>query len=205
MSGTGERKAPRLEGRVDHRGVRGLCLTLVATGRRAGGGEAGRSRGSRVAGVEGDGGAEQRKQGRRGPWLRGVLGLPRAVLRLRGVGGELAVGLRVSFSPPPPPSSPAGRGGVERGELPAAARVGATPRRGGGPLIAHGGARDAWTARMAPAGADGCQAGGAALMPGATSQRGKEKAKERGDGRKKADAGGDVMRAPPGGDPVRVW
>jgi hypothetical protein len=129
---------------------------LVATGRRAGGGEAGRSRGSRVAGVEGDGGAEQRKQGRRGPWLRGVLGLPRAVLRLRGVGGELAVGLRVSFSPPPPPSSPAGRGGVERGELPVAARVGATPRRGGGPLIAHGGARDAWTARMAPAGADGC-------------------------------------------------
>jgi hypothetical protein len=45
---------------------------------------------------------------------------------------------------------------VERGELPVAARVGATLRRGGGPLIAHGGARDAWTARMAPAGADGC-------------------------------------------------
>jgi hypothetical protein len=29
-------------------------------------------------------------------------------------------------------------------------------------------------------GADGCQAGGAALMPGATSQRGKEKGKEKG-------------------------
>jgi hypothetical protein len=42
-------------------------------------------------------------------------------------------------------------------------------------------------------------------MPGATSQRGKEKAKERGDGRKKDDAGGDVMRAPPGSDPVWVW
>jgi hypothetical protein len=45
---------------------------------------------------------------------------------------------------------------VERGELPMAARVGATPRRGGGLLIAHGGARDAWTARMALAGADDC-------------------------------------------------
>jgi hypothetical protein len=106
--------------------------------------------------VEGDGGAEQRKQGRRGTWLRGVLELPRAVLRLREVGGELAVGLRVFFSPPPPPSSPAGRGRVERGGLPVAARVGAALRRGGGLLIGQGGALDAWTARMAPAGSDGC-------------------------------------------------
>jgi hypothetical protein len=36
------------------------------------------------------GGARQRKQGRRGPWLRGVLGLPRVGLRLRTVDGELA-------------------------------------------------------------------------------------------------------------------
>jgi hypothetical protein len=36
------------------------------------------------------GGARQRKQGRRGPWLRGVLGLPRVGLRLRAVDGELA-------------------------------------------------------------------------------------------------------------------
>jgi hypothetical protein len=151
-----DHEAPRLEGRVDHRGARELRLTLVATGRRAGGGEAGRSRGSRVVGVEGDGGAEQRKQGRRGTWLRGVLELPRAVLRLREVGGELAVGLRVFFSPPPPPSSPAGRGRVERGGLPVAARVGAALRRGGGLLIGQGGALDAWTARMAPAGSDGC-------------------------------------------------
>jgi hypothetical protein len=62
---------------------------------------------------------------------------------------------------------------VERGELPVAARVGAALRRGGGLLIGHGGARDAWTAWMAPAGSDGCQAGGAALMAVATSQKGK--------------------------------
>jgi hypothetical protein len=96
---------------------------LVAMGRRAGGGEAGRSK---VVGVEGDGGAEQRKQGCRCTWLRGVLELPRAVLRLREVGGELAVGLRVFFSPPPP-SSPAGRGEAGRGGLPVAARVGRFP------------------------------------------------------------------------------
>jgi hypothetical protein len=36
------------------------------------------------------GGARQRKQGRRGSWLRGVLGLPRVGLRLRAVDGEPA-------------------------------------------------------------------------------------------------------------------
>jgi hypothetical protein len=45
---------------------------------------------------------------------------------------------------------------VERGGLPVAARVGAALRRGGGLLIGQGGALDAWTARMAPAGSDGC-------------------------------------------------
>jgi hypothetical protein len=55
---------------------------------------------------------------------------------------------------------------VERVNSPAAARVEATPWRGGGPLIVHGGTRDAWTARIAPAGADGWQASGAALMLG---------------------------------------
>jgi hypothetical protein len=49
---------------------------------------------------------------------------------------------------------------VERGALPVAARVGAALRRGGGLLIGQGGAQDAWTARMAPAGSDGCQARG---------------------------------------------
>jgi hypothetical protein len=63
-----------------------------------------------------------------------------------------------------------------------AARVGAAPRRGGGLLIGHGGARDAWMARMAPAGSDGCQAGGAARKAVATSAKGE---KRRGDGRKK--------------------
>jgi hypothetical protein len=199
-NGTGDHEAPRLEGQVDHRGVRELRLTLVATGRCAGGGEAGRSRGSRVVGVEGDGGAEQRKQGRRGTWLRSVLELPRAVLWLREVGGEPAVGLRAFFSPPPPPS-PAGRGRVERGGLPVAARVGAAPRRGGGLLIGQGGARDAWTARMAPAGSDGCQAGGAARKAVATTEKGK---KRRVTGGRRGDAGGDVTRVPPGGDPARA-
>jgi hypothetical protein len=198
--GAGDHEAPRLEGRVDHRGVRELRLTLVATGRRAGGGEARRSSGSRVVGVEGDGGAEQRKLGHRGTWLRGILELPRAVLRLREVGGEPAVGLRVFFSPPPPPS-PAGRGRVERGGLPVAARVGAAPRRGGGLLIGHGEARDAWTARMAPAGSDGCHAGGAARKAVATSQKGK---REGVTGGRRGDAGGDVTRVPPGGDPARA-
>jgi hypothetical protein len=55
---------------------------------------------------------------------------------------------------------------VERVNFPAAARVAASPWRGGGPLIVHGGTRDAWTARIAPAGADGWRASGAALSSG---------------------------------------
>jgi hypothetical protein len=64
MSGTGERKAPRLEGRVDHRGVRGLRLTLVATGRRAGGDEAG--------GAEEAGSSAWKETAARGRGSRGV-------------------------------------------------------------------------------------------------------------------------------------
>jgi hypothetical protein len=68
---------------------------------------------------------------------------------------------------------------VERVNSPAAARVAATPWRGGGPLIVHGGTRDAWTARIAPAGADGWRASGAALMPGDVAKR-KGKSKRKG-------------------------
>jgi hypothetical protein len=49
---------------------------------------------------------------------------------------------------------------VERVFSPAAARVAATPWCGGGPLIVHGGTRDAWTARIAPAGVDGWRRAG---------------------------------------------
>jgi hypothetical protein len=64
--------------------------------------------------------------------------------------------------------------------LPVAARVGATPRRGGGPLIAQGGARDAWTARMAPAGADGCQTGGGGADARGDVAKGKRESKREG-------------------------
>jgi hypothetical protein len=62
-----------------------------------------------------------------------------------------------------------------------AARVGAALRRGGSLLIGQGRALDAWTARMAPAGSDGCQAGGGAEGCGGDGKGGKET----GDGRKK--------------------
>jgi hypothetical protein len=67
---------------------------------------------------------------------------------------------------------------VERVISPAAARVAATPWCGGGPLIVHGGTRDAWTARIAPAGVDGWRASGAALSSGDVAKRKGEKQKE---------------------------
>jgi hypothetical protein len=171
---------------------------LVATGRRAGGGEAGRSK---VVGVEGDGGAEQRKQGRRGTWLRGVLELPRAVLRLREVGGELAVDLRVFFFPPPPSSSPAGRGEAERGGLPVAARVGSFPEARRRPSYRARQGAGRVDGADGPGGARTAARRGAVRKAAAPTVKGKKK---RVTGGRRGDVGGDVTRVPPGGDSARV-
>jgi hypothetical protein len=151
--------------------------------------------------MEGDGGTEQRKQGRRGTWLRGVLELPRAVLRLREVGGELAVDLRVFFFPAPPSSSPAGRGEEERGELPVAARVGSFPEARRQPSYRARQGAGRVDGADGPGGARTAARRGAMRKATAPTVKGKKK---RVTGGRRGDVGGDVTRVPPGGDSARV-